>query len=299
MRSFLVILFLLSLCFHANAQIFFKGEYIGRSSYKDIDGNKTGGKGSAYVLSGGVQIPLSMKLNEKNRPTAWGITLGGSYTSLENKNIPCDLSPDEILNAQIALMHMRPISQNWSILASVGAGAYTAHTDLSKIGMRNILASGGVIFIWHLRDNLDIGFGPAVNTSFGYPMIFPAFYLNWTLSGLYEFKVYMLNAFEVSAGMNVHKNIKLSIIGEADGALALEKIDGKNMMFSHQYMITGFRSEFTFGKLSIPVTAGISAYRPAFYEERSLKAFFKAMDREHDPNFTIAPYVSVAMRYQF
>lgn len=299
MKSFLVILFSLSVCYHVNAQIFVKGEYIGRSTYKDIDGNKTNGKGSAYAISGGVQVPLSMKLNEKNRPTAWSIVLGGSYTSFENKNISRELCPDEILNAQIALMHMRPISENWSILASLGAGAYTAHTDLSRIGMRNILASGGLIFIWHLRDNLDIGVGPAINTSFGYPMVFPAFYVNWTLSGRYEVKVSMLSALEVSAGMNVRKNIKLSIVAEADGALALEKRDGKNVMFSHQYMIVGFRPEFTFGKLTIPVTAGISTYRPAFYEERSLKAFFKAMDREHDPNFTLSPYVSAALRYSF
>jgi len=195
---------------------------------------------------------------------------------------------------------MRPISKKWSIIASLGAGTYMGTADLSKVKMKNILINGGVIFIWHIKDNLAIGVGPMVNTSFGYPMAFPAFYVNWELRGKYEVKVSMVNAFEVSAGMQLHKNMKLKVIAEMDGSLALQKVGDKDMMFSHQYIITGIQPEFILGKkLSIPVTFGISATRNAFYQERSLKAFFKAMDREHDPHFGVAPYASVALKYGF
>lgn len=299
MKFLLTALFIGVINLNLGAQIYFKAEYIGSSKYRDIDNNKTGGKGDAKVFSGGLQIPLSVKMNENNRPTVWGVGLGGSYTSFNNKNMSRELSPDEILNAQIALMHMRPISKNWSILASLGGGVYTANKNLSKVGMRNFLASGGVIFIWHARKNLDLGIGPAINTSFGYPMAFPALYLNWELSGRYQVKVSMMDAFEVSAGMQMNKNFKLSVTGEMGGSLALEKIDGKKMMFSHQYMVAGLRPEFVFGKLSIPIIAGISADRPAYYEERTLKAFFKAMDREYDPHYSVAPYVSAGMKYTF
>lgn len=294
---FILLLSLIS--FGVSAQVYFKGEYIGSSTYKDEDGNKAG-KGDAKVVSGGIQIPLSIKMSENNRPIAWGIGLGGSYTSFGNKNMPANSFPSEILNAQFSLTHMRPISKNWSIIASLGAGTYMGTTDLSKVKMKNILIHGGVIFVWHLKDNLAIGVGPVVNTSFGYPMAFPAFYVNWELRGKYEVKVSMLNAFEVSAGMQLHKNLKLKVIAEMNGAMALEKIGDKDMVFSHQYIITGIQPEFVIGKkLSIPITAGISATRNAFYQERSLKAFFKNMDREHDPYFGVAPYVSVALKYQF
>jgi len=298
-RYLLFFLFLGFIYTKSNAQIQLKAEYIGSSDYKDMDNNKTGGKGDAKVFSGSVQIPLSMKMNENNRPIVWGIGLNASYTDLKNKNIPEELSPEKIMNAQISLMHMRPISKNWSVLAALGAGVHTAHDDISKIGMKNVLGNGGVIFIWHLKDNLDIGIGPAINTALGYPMAFPAFYLNWELKGRYEVKVSMVNAFEISAGMQMNDNFKLKLVAEMNGSVALEKINGKDMMFSHQYMVTGLSPEFIFGKFSIPVTLGISADRPAYYERRTLKAFFKAMGREHDPHFTVAPYFSMAINYKF
>ncbi|WP_029903030.1 DUF6268 family outer membrane beta-barrel protein [Prevotella sp. 10(H)] len=300
MRFIFTFLFLTSVNIGINAQAYLKAEYIGRSNYKDIDGNKTGGKGDAKVISGGVMIPLSMKLNENNRPTAWRIGIGGSYTSFDNKDLPRNLCPSEIMNAQVSLMHIRPIREKLSILATLGVGTYTAHADISRIGMKNVLGHGGAILIWHLKDNLDLGGGLAINTSFGYPMAFPAFYFNWRLSGRYKVNVSMMDALEVSAGMQVHKNIELSVVGEMGGSAAMEKIDGKDMIFSHQYLTYGLRTEFKINKsFSIPVTVGMSSYRPAYYTERSLKAFFKSMNREEDPRFSQSFYVSTAIRYTF
>ena len=283
-----------------NAQIYVQTEYIGSSDYKDINNEKTGGEGEARIFSAGAQIPFSVKMDEYNHPKVWSMALGGSYTSLKNRDIPKELSPSEILNAQISLMHLRPISKKWSVLATLGAGVYTAHTDLSKVRMKNVLGHGGVIFIWHGRDNLDLGGGLAVNTSFGYPMAFPAIYLNWRLDGRYEVNVSLMNAFEVSGGIKFSKHFKLKLVGQMNGSLALETIDGKDMMFTHQYMIGGLQPEFKIGKsFSVPIILGVSAERPAYYDERSLQAFFKAMGRENNPHFSVAPYASVAFKYQF
>ena len=299
MRLLLILAFIGLFGTTVNAQIELKAEYIGSSRYKDIDNQKTGGKGDARVLSGVAQIPFYLRMNENNRPTLWGAALSGTHTRFENKNMPKELCPSEILNAQLTVMHLRPIGEKWSVLAGVGAGFYTAHADLSDIKMKNVLGHGMLTFIWHLRDNLDIGAGLAVNTSFGYPMAFPAFYVNWKLEGRYEVNVEMMNAFEVSAGVKFNDNFKLKLTSSVNGSVALDKINGKDMMFSHQYIVAGLKPEFRFGQFSIPITAGISATRSAYYEERSLKAFFKAMDREHDPHFGVAPYFSVAFRYGF
>lgn len=299
MRLLLFFVLVELLSTNVNAQIELKTEYIGSSSYKDLDNQKTGGKGDAMVYSGMARIPLYMRTDENNRPTVWGIALGGSYTNFNNKHIPEELCPSEMLDGQLSVLHLRPISKKWSILAGVGAGFYTAHADLSDITMKNILGHGMLTFIWHLRDNLDVGAGVAVNTSFGYPMAFPAFYVSWRLDGRYEVNVEMMNAFEVSAGIRFNDMVKLKLMSSVNGSMALEKINGKDMMFSHQYIIAGLRPEFKFGKLSALVTAGISADRTAFYQERSLKAFFKTMGRENDPHFTTAPYFSLALRYGF
>ncbi|MDR1501534.1 MAG: DUF6268 family outer membrane beta-barrel protein, partial [Prevotella sp.] len=77
------------LCVEGKAQqVSFKTEYVGNSGYyflppSEKPREKIGdSNGSAVVCQGAVNIPLSMKLNENNRPIAWGIGLGGSYTSM-------------------------------------------------------------------------------------------------------------------------------------------------------------------------------------------------------------------------
>jgi hypothetical protein len=70
-----------------NAQVFIKAEHIGISSFQDKNNQKTGGEGSAMVIRGGGRIPISMKMNEDNRPTVWAIGLGGGYTKLTNENL--------------------------------------------------------------------------------------------------------------------------------------------------------------------------------------------------------------------
>lgn len=299
MKLLLIAVFTCLLFTNAKAQIEVKAEYIGSSHYKDINNEKTGGKGDARVLSGRAQLPIYLRMNENNRPFLWGIGLGASHTRFENKNIPKDLCPSEILNAQITLLHLRPISKKWSILAGIGVGFYTAHSKLSDITMKNVLGHGAGVVIWHLRDNLDIGAGLAINTSFGYPMAFPSFYVDWRLDGRYEVKVQMMDALDVSAGINLNKSFKLKVMASMSGAMALEKINGKDKMFSHQYVVAGLQPEFRLGKFSMPITAGISASRNAYYEDRTLKAVFKAMDREYDPHFSVAPYFSIALRYGF
>ena len=58
MRFLLILLLITTVNTGTYAQAFLKTEYIGSSSYEDIDNNKTGGKGDAKVISGGVQIPF-------------------------------------------------------------------------------------------------------------------------------------------------------------------------------------------------------------------------------------------------
>src|SRR5690606_11560220 len=125
-------------------EVTFKTEYLGKSGYYYLPPGeqpreKIGdGKGSAMVYQAGVNIPLSMKLNKNNRPTAWGVGFGGSYVSLKNQNFS-DQMVSEIMNVQLGVYHLRPLNDRWSLRASVGMGIFSPTTDFSKISFKNVL----------------------------------------------------------------------------------------------------------------------------------------------------------------
>lgn len=280
----------------AQAQIQIKSEYIPYSSFKDENGNKLGGKGDLKTIDGGIRIPVSVKVDENNKPTAWAIALSGTYASTGTKDLSKDYYMSEILNAQIGLMHLRPINDKWSMLATLGAGIYTS--DLDKISGKSILGQGGVLFIRHAKPTLDWGVGVAINNALGYPMLFPSFYLDWKLGGTYEFKLSFYNTFEVAISTQINDYLKLGIVGESKGLMSAVEKDSKDMYYVTQYGYVGIQPEFKIGKsLTIPITAGVSIARDTYFQSRTLKAFYDSKDDY--PHFGVSAYFSVGLKYGF
>ncbi|HEY8897019.1 MAG TPA: DUF6268 family outer membrane beta-barrel protein [Niastella sp.] len=293
--------FLIITSLSVNAQIVFKTEYFGQSNYRVSEGERNervgNSKGSAMVYQGGVNIPLSVKFNDNNRPTRWSLNVGGAYVKLNNKDFTDPLVIDEILNFGVSLNHLRPLNDKWSMMAVIGGGIYMPGTNLSQMGIENILGSAGIIFIRHLRPNLDLGGGLAITNSFGMPMLFPAVYLNWKTQGKYIVKVSMIRGLEVAAGYDVNKNLSLQFIAEMNGQSALLEQDGKKKIFSHAYLVTGFRPEIKLGnKLSIPVTVGINAWRPTQMTDRKLKSMFQ---KNKEYYFQASFYASLGLKISF
>lgn len=204
----------------------------------------------------------------------------------------------EIMNLQVGLYHLRPLNDKWSMRASVGVALLAPSADLSKIRFKHVLGSGGIVFIRHLKPNLSIGGGVAINSSLGYPMIFPAVYLNWKLDGKFDVNVELVEGLDVSAGYSFNDWFKLSYALEMNGQAALLEKDGKDVIFSHQYIVTGFRPEIKVGKtgLSMTAMAGLNLFRPASYSDRTLKGVFAA---DNDYYFSVSPYVSFGIKYNF
>jgi hypothetical protein len=175
---------------------------------------------------------------------------------------------------------------------------YAPFREFSQIRYRNVLGSAGVIFIRHLKPNLDLGGGLAVNSTFGYPMVFPSFYFNWYLESRFKVNVALGEGLDLSAGYNLNDCFSLSLAFEMNGQMALLEKDGKDVMFTHQYMVTGLRPEIRFGKtgISMPFMIGINAYRPAYYANRTLKGMF-AIDNDY--YFSVSPHASVGIKYGF
>lgn len=297
--SCLVVCILVMVCIDANAQIAFKTEYIGSSPLLDNDGNRIGdGKGSALVYKGGINMPLSTKIDERKRSTIWGAGISASYTSFDNKKMSENLVLSEMLGIQAALYHVRPLSEKWYMMANIGLGIYTPNTKFSKIRYRNFLGNIGVISIRKMKPNLEIGFGAAINNTFGYPMLFPALYFNWVYEGRFIFSLSMMDGGEMSIKYNVNKQLSLSLIAEMSGQGVMLKEGDREMMFSHQYIVMGLRPEFKVSKhIAIPLTIGASMMRSAGFDERSLKGIFS--NTGTDSGFKDSFYISGGVKIGF
>lgn len=303
LKSLLLTTLVTLLYLHGKAQeLSFKTEYLGKSGYYYLPpGEKPrekigDGKGSAMVYQASANIPLSMKMNENNQSTAWGIGLGGAYVSLKNQNFS-EQMVSEIMNLQVGIYHLRPLNEKWSLRASLGMGVFSPSNDFSKVSFKNVLGSGGVVFIRHLKPNLAIGGGAAINSTLGYPMIFPAVYLKWKTEGKFDLNIELIEGLDVSAGYEFNEKFKLSYALEMNGQVALLKKDGKDVIFSHQYIVTGFRPEVKVGeKLSVTGMAGLNIYRPASYSDRNLKGVFAS---DNDYYFSVSPYASVGLKIKF
>lgn len=283
-------------------QLSFRTEYLGNSGYYYLPpGEKPrekigDAKGSAMVYQAGFSMPLYLKLNKNNRPTAWGIGFGGAYVSLKNQNFS-QYMVSEIMNLQLGVYHLRPLNERWSLRASAGVGIFTPSANFSKISFKNVLGSGGLVFIRHLNPSLDIGGGVAINSSLGYPMVFPAVYVNWRHKGKFDVNIELVEGLDVAAGYSLNERLRLSYALEMNGQVALLEKDGKAIIFSHQYIVTGFRPEVKLGnRLSLTGMAGLNLYRPAAYSDRTLKGVFAG---DNDYHFSVSPYASIGLKMKF
>lgn len=293
--NLILLLFAIITANSASAQIQIKSEYIPRSSYRNIDNEKVGGEGDMKTIQGKIQLPISVKMDSLNRPTAWAVGLGASYASLGNKDLSSDLCLSEILNTQIGLIHLRPISPKWSIMATLGVGVYTS--NLKNISFDHMLAQGGILFIRHTKKNIDWGVGAAINNALGYPMLFPSLYFDWKLTGRYQFKVSFYDAFLASASMDFNKGkYRLSLVGLSNGLSSLTKKDGEKVVFVNRYSSVGIQPEvFITKSFSVLMNCGVTVMREAYFQKRTIKTFFFEEDKY--PNFSTTAYFSIGIKY--
>lgn len=290
------------LSIQARAQLTLKTEYIGESSYwldkgeapRERVGNANG---SAMIYHANLNIPLSSRLTADKKPIVWGIGLAGSYAKLTNSNFTEDLTIPEITNLGAALYHLRPISERWSLMASAGVGVYAPSSSISSLRARHVLGSMSAVFIRQMNPNLELGGGIAVNSTFGYPMAFPALYVNWRTQGSVKLMIALTDGLQIKAGKDLHKNFGLSLVGEMNGQTALLEKEGKDVIFTHQYMVAALQPEIKIGSnVVIPLRVGINGIRPAYFSDRTLKAMFQTKNGYY---FQISAYGSAGITVKF
>ena len=285
--TFIALLFAVSV----SAQISVKAEYMSNSEFYDAVSDSNIGDGSAMIYSVGAMAPLSMQAPEDEdpyqRPTVWGVGLNGTFVKMNNHNFPIEKElPSEVMNLGVSAIHLRPLKTRWSMLMALGAGSYTPENRLSSIHIgENVVANGAVVFIWHWKSNLEIGGGVALNNSFGYPMVFPAFYFkyNGAFSDKFTIEVGSIDGLKVALGYNYRENLSLKLIANMGGYSAYLRRNGEKEIFSQQTFVVGLQPEFKIGKhMSIPLTVGGSFIRSGRYRERKLSAMFASEAKNED-----------------
>ena len=275
----------------ALAQISIKTEYISNSKFYDAVADTNTGDGSAMIYSVGALVPLSMQAPKEDdpyqRPTVWGVSLNGTFVQMDNHNFPIGKElPSQVMNLGVSAIHLRPLKERWSMLMALGAGSYTPENRLSSIDIgENVVANGAFILVWHLQPNLEIGGGVALNNSFGYPMVFPAFYLKYKggFSDKFTIDINLLDGTKVAFGYDYSENLSLKLVTNIGGYLAYLRRNGQKEMFSSQTFFVGLEPEFKIGKhVSIPLTVGGSLVRSGRYRERKLSAMFASEAKNED-----------------
>ncbi len=283
----------------SHAQGWLKTEYMTSSKYGYEEGEKIG-SGDLMKISGAYNLPFSLKQNERGQVTMWSASIYGAYGILNNKSGAAGFNPNEILNTSINLTHIRPISAKWSLLITLGGGIYSAPDEIKA---NSILVNGGVIFMYKLRNNLDLGIGAGLTNSFGIPVAMPMFLVNWNALGKYDLKVNMSSGLEISGAYKFNNKFKLKLVAmEVDGMSAVMNVNGESMIYASATLKSYLCPEYKIGKSStLYLGVGGNWLRSADLTNRTLKDFFNSMfsDKNDKMLFSAAGYFAVGFRYGF
>lgn len=270
-----------------------KTEYIPYSSYiRPEDSMKTNSKSDFKRMDLSFSIPLSMKKMERGKIKAWSLFVNGSYAKLSHKNYENNLFPDQMLNAQIGLQHLRPLRGKWSMMVTASAGVYT---DLENVNFDDVLGQGGVLFIKSFNPNLAFGAGPVLTTAFGVPMIMPWIYFDWKTGGKIKFKINFPQGLE--AGYQFSDKLALKAVIDLNGMTVERNKGGKSILLGYQQITAGLRPELQISKgLSLRLTGGTALLRSFNENDRKIKSIFKSKKME-DPRFASTFYMAVSLRW--
>ena len=281
----------------------FKVDYVPFSKYvRPMDSTKTNAESNFKRAQIAFEVPLSIEMDKYNHPRLWSVFLNGSYARMENKNyetesLPVDFQggfPNEPLNAQVGVKHLRSISSSWSLLVMASVGVYT---DMVEINKDDVLIQGGVLFIKQFNPNLALGVGPVLTNSFGVPMVLPGIYFNWESKGALHFKVTFPEGLEL--GYRMSDTFDLKAVVELSGMTAETKVRNKSMLLGYQQIIAGLRPQLKFGEhWTLEPTAGTTLLRSFSTTNRKIKDIFKEKEMA-DPRFTTTFYGAIALKWKF
>lgn len=267
------------------------------SKFQDSDHNDYG-KGSMQQYNIRYNQPLSMRMSEDGRPIAWTASLSSTLSVLDNHGQAEQYNPDNVLNTSLTFSHIRPISKRWSIIASLGAGVYSATDD---IRWSSVLFNGACIFVYQATDYLSFGGGVGLTNAYGAPMVVPMAYMHWGRGKKTSINLTLTNGIKAVAAHNFNRQFTLTWnILDMNALTSIVSAEDKRKIYSSMMLRSYFQPTLRLtGKHSIYLSAGVNIVRTRKLTNRSIKNMFKMLDSDDRRHFAPAAYLAVGYRYGF
>lgn len=280
----------------AFGQVTIRWDYFMNSSFRNSD-NEICGKGDFQRVKARVNIPLFVKLDDYGKPRVWNATMTVTHGWLGNSGLACELNPSRIINSNVSLSHIRHLSENWMLIASLGAGIYAPTNNVS---FKSVLANGGAIFAYNLANNFSVGLGAGLTNSYGTPMVMPMGYLNWQLKGRVELLLNVSNGVKANVKIKANERLTMDVTPiEFDGMSAVIKHDGKDMLYSMFMIRSLLVVDMDLGKgFSLLGGAGGVLLRNSSIQERKIDNLFSGGDT-NKYRFKTTPQFSAGIKYEF
>ena len=254
------------------AQLNVSMDYIGRTRMHDEDDNYFG-RGGLTRVNFSYNQPLAFEMNENKQVKYWGATLFVKYASLHNSPAAREYHPTDIINGLVNVVHMRPLSPKWSLIANAGAGVYAQPDDVS---FNSLLVNGGIFMVYKTTSKLDLGFGALLTNRFGFPALMPMIYFKWNRKGTVEIDLSMA-AFKLKHNIIEHFSSTWTIY-EIDGLSAVMKVDDKWRIYSASLMRSMWQGEYKpTKKITLFVALGDNWRRSSKLQERKIVNYYKQM----------------------
>ncbi len=296
MRGFLTLTLCIMLSIAANAQFQFSADYVSPSRLENSGGDELG-KGSMARVSAIANLPFKYELDENRQIVRmWALTFSAKYATLNNTGGAGEYVPDRMLNTSLNLTHIRPLSERWKLMASLGVGIYSRP---NHVVFKSLLANGGAVFVYKLRDRLDIGVGGALTNSFGFPALLPAVYLNWSMRGKYEIDLSMITGLKLTVKRKWNERFATSLTAfDMDGMSAVFRSDDKWKIYSTTMIRSYLQFDYKYDRnFTFFGAAGAVWSRSSRLVDRKFKNFYKMFNRSERQHFTPAMMVRIGVGY--
>lgn len=268
------------------------------SAYENSDGEHLG-NGYMDKVTVKYEFPISSATDNEGGRILWRGIVRGFYAHLENNGAASSYNPDDMLNANVNVMHVRPLKGRWSLIATAGLCIHTAFHDFT---WRDVILNGAAIFSYSHSRRLDYGIGAAITTAYGWPLVLPMPYVRWrngspseNVKGTWEIDFNMMGAVQASAATWLTEDMKLNIEAfRMESMAANHKVDGDWKVYSSTTMRSGLRPELKIGKTGmLSLAAGVVWRRGTSLADRSYSGFFKNFNHNRRRHFGPAMYISV------
>lgn len=271
--------------------------YTPSRNFMDEEENKAG-TGDMLQLKGRYTFPFHTKKTIKGQMRTWSGTFSGMYALMDNKGMATEINPDKVLNLNFSVSHLRPISKKWYMVASIGTGIYSAPDEIS---FNSILVNGAFIFVYRLKDNLDVGIGAGLTNSYGVPLIMPMGFLKWSTTGSYEINVEMANSMKLSIAKRFTDKFRIALVPlEMDGISSVIFKNDRHKIYSITRMKAYLRPELRIGKrCSAYMGIGADILNSVKISDRTLKGFVNSFRNDGKWMFKRTFFLTAGLKYGF